>query len=454
MGRPLVRGLRTLPREGRLGILSVLLGGVGALASWIMIVALRFATDLFLGRGAGLSLLTVRAATQLRTVPPWAPAPWAVVVVCALGGLATGGLSRLLAPEASGDGTDRAVETFHDRKKSSRTPRRLPFVKMLVSVITIGSGGAGGREGPISHIASSLGGIVAETFSLEDAEKRTLYLVGIAAGLSAMFRSPLGAAFFAVEIPFATMAFQIDVLPYALLSAAVAYLLFGSVMGFAPLLPTALPAADMNTLPAVLLIAVASALLASFIPSLYQGIRAFWDRVPAAGYVKPALGGLVVGLLGVALPAVLGGGYGEMEVALRGGLGLGAGLIFLIVLGKLVANPMTIGSGGSGGMFAEILFIGIFFGLGLGMLASRLGLTCPPVLGALVGMAAVTSGCERTPWAALFMTVEITGAYDLLFLLLLAVLVSFSLQSFVTRRFRYAFLNSAQLRDHPERLLP
>lgn len=452
--RLLAERMQTLPHGLRLGVLSVLLGIFGALAAGVFLVVLRFATELLLGQGAGALPLTAREALRLQAAPPWSPAPWAVVAVCALGGLATGVLTHLLAPETAGDGTDRAVETFLDRGKTGRTSRRLPLVKMLVSAITIGSGGAAGREGPISHIASSLGGIVADVFSLEPAEKRILYLVGIAAGLSAMFRSPLGTAFFAVEIPFATMAFQIDALPYVLLSSAVSYLLFGSVVGFAPLLPAAVPPFAMAALPAVLVLAVASALLASLIPPLFHAIRVFWERVPAPGYVKPALGGLVVGLIGVGLPSILSGGYGEMEVALRGGLGLGAGLVFLIVLGKLVANPVTIGSGGSGGTFAEILFIGIFFGLGLGIVLSRLGLACPPVLGALVGMAAVASGCMRTPWAALFMTVEISGAYGLLFPLLLAVLVSFFLQSLVTRRFRHPYLNGAQSRAHPERLLP
>lgn len=438
----------------RLALVSVLLGLFGALATGVFLSLLRFVTRLFLGRGAGFLPLTARAARGLPTAPAWVPAPWAVIAICALGGLLTGLVTRYLAPEAAGDGTDRAVARFHDSVDEGRTPRRLPLVKMLASAITIGSGGAGGREGPISHISASLGGIVADVFALERSEKRTLYLVGIAAGLSAMFRSPLGAAFFAVEIPFATMTFQLDALPYALLAAVVSYLLFGSVEGFHPLLPAHVPVVGMSYLPALLSIAVAGALLATVLPPWFHAIRNFWARLPIPPVVKPALGGLVVGLLGVGLPQVLGGGYGEMELALRGGLGLSLALVFLICVGKCLAHPMTVGSGGSAGTFAEVLFIGIFFGLGCALLLERCGLPCPPVLGALAGMAAVPAGSVRVPWAALFMTIEISGAERLIFPLLLVVLVSFFLQTFLTRRFHHPYLNDAQSRAHPERLLP
>jgi CIC family chloride channel protein len=442
----------------RLVLLSLLLALVGAVAARAFFFLLRTVVAFAVARVPGTEggWLTVASAQKITHPPAWGPVFWILPLVTALGGLLVGVLTRWLAPEASGDGTDRVLEVFHETSRAeTRASARVPLVKMIASAITIGTGGAAAREGPISQISAGLAAVVSERLGLGEAERRILLLVGMAAGLSAMFKSPLGAAFFAVEVPFATLALQIDVLPYALLAATGSYLLMGWWMGFAPLLPAAAVGWNARELPAVLVIALLSGLLAAFIPSVFYRIRDVSKGLPIPSVLKPALGGLIVGALGLLLPQVLTGGYGEMELGLRGGLGLGVGVAFLLAGGKIVANALTVGSGGSGGTTAEMFFVGIFWGLGLAGLCPLVGLgPVPLALGALVGMASVCAGAVRVPFAALFFTLEISGDFRLLFPLTVAVFLAFFVQSALADRFRYAYLNGAQLRAHPERLLP
>src|SRR5699024_163239 len=137
-----------------------------------------------------------------------------------LGGLVAGLLIYWLAPETEGHGTDATLTAFHHN--NGRMRLRAPFVKIIASAITLGSGGSGGREGPTAQIASGVGAIAGSAFRLPDDERRLVILIGMAAGLSAIFKSPLGTAIFAVEILYSRMAFEGDALIYTLISAAVA----------------------------------------------------------------------------------------------------------------------------------------------------------------------------------------------------------------------------------------
>ncbi|EQD70508.1 Chloride channel, voltage gated, partial [mine drainage metagenome] len=377
-----------------------------------------------------------------------------IPLVTTLGGLVAGCLSQLIAPETEGDGSDNAIETFHHRGGHMRY--RVPFVKTLVSVITIGSGGSAGREGPTSQIASGLGAMIGGIFKLPESERRYLVLIGMAGGLAAIFRSPLGGAFFAVEILFSTMAFQADALPYTLLSASVAYALTGWFVGFGPLLP--LPRGTgfggFSELGWFVVLGILAGLFGVILPTIYYRIRGVFDALRLPMVVKPALGGLLVGLIGLVAPPLLSGGYGYMELALRGGLGMAAGILLLLSFGKLIATSFTIGSGGSGGVFAPMLFVGVFLGAALAALLKALGVPgISPTALALAGMAAVFAGVARVPLAALFMVIGMTQGHALIVPVTLAVIVSFWVQSNLSAKFRDQILYRSQRHD-PTQLSP
>ncbi len=158
---------------------------------------------------------------------------WLIPLATTLGGLVSGVLVYWLAPEAEGHGTDTAVKAFHFA--GGRLRYRIPLLKMIASAITIGSCGAAGREGPIALISAGVGSAHADLGRRTEEERRVLVLVGMAAGLSAIFRSPLGAAVFAIEVLYRDMEFEVRALLYALLAAVAAYTVNGPFVGWEPL---------------------------------------------------------------------------------------------------------------------------------------------------------------------------------------------------------------------------
>ncbi|EQD61385.1 Chloride channel, voltage gated [mine drainage metagenome] len=190
------------------------------------------------------------------------------------------------------------------------------------------------------------------------------------------------------------------------------------------------------------------------LPTIYYRIRGVFDALRLPMVVKPALGGLLVGLIGLVAPPLLSGGYGYMELALRGGLGMAAGILLLLSFGKLIATSFTIGSGGSGGVFAPMLFVGVFLGAALAALLKALGVPgISPTALALAGMAAVFAGVARVPLAALFMVIGMTQGHALIVPVTLAVVVSFWVQSNLSAKFRDQILYRSQRHD-PTQLSP
>src|SRR5690606_4621445 len=322
-----------------------------------------------------------------------------IPLVTTLGGLISGVLVFSLAPEAEGHGTDAAVKSYH-RAGGFLRPIVTPL-KMVASAITIGSGGAAGREGPTALIAAGIGSIYGTLRRRSDDERRLLLLIGMAAGLSAIFRTPIGAAILAVEVLYSESEFQADALLYTVLSSVVAYTLNGVIVGWEPIfdVPATLGIESAVQFLEFALLGVLGGLVAAILPSIFYGTRDLFQRVPVPPHIKPAIGGLLVGLMALELPQVLGGGYGWIQLAMDGQLS--AALLATLVFAKIVAMALTVGSGGSGGVFAPTLFSGAMLG---GVLASVFNQ--PPTAFVLVGMAAVFSGAARIPLATMFMVTE------------------------------------------------
>lgn len=312
-----------LDRTTRLILISVGLGVVGALGAQLFLLLLHL-TDTyvldFLGR---YHVITVAAAHSMGTPPePFTHWYWWVPIATTLGGLVAGVLIYSLAPETEGHGTDATLVAFH--RNNGRMRARAPFVKIIASAITIGSGGSGGREGPTAQIASGIGAIVGSLLKLSDEERRLVMLIGMAAGLSAIFKSPLGTAIFAVEILYSRMAFEGGALIYTLISAAVAYAITGAFSGYTPLF--LLPASQRVVQPTDLvwfaLLGILAGAIGALLPAVFYRIRDSFRALKIPVYLKPAIGGLAVGLIGIAVPPIIGGGYGYMQFVLQGGTGL------------------------------------------------------------------------------------------------------------------------------------
>ncbi len=424
--------------QKRLILDSLLLGVVGALAAQLFIFLLRLCQTIFLTWLAGYKPPELPQEGGVLQEMMGPHGLWLVPLATTLGGLLSGVLVYSLAPEAEGHGTDTVVRAFHRRRGFIRM--RVAPLKMIASAITIGSGGAAGREGPTALISAGLGSIYASAGHRTDEERRLLALIGMSAGLSAIFRSPIGTALFAIEVLYGGMELEGGALLYAMLASVVAYVLNGIFVGWQPLFYVSanLRAPVLSDYAWYGALGVASGLVATLLPVVFYGLRDLFHALPFLAHVKPALGGLGVGLLALEWPQVLGGGYGWIQQAIDGHLAVE--LLLILLFAKTFAFGLTVSSGGSGGVFAPSLYVGAMLG---GFLAGLFHQ--PPAPFVIIGMAAVFGGAARVPVATLLMVTEMTGGYQLLVPAALAVTLSYLAQVKLSTPFKYKSLYEAQV---------
>jgi chloride channel protein, CIC family len=369
--------------------------------------------------------------------------PWILVLLPGLGGLACGLLARL-APEIAGGGGDAMIDAFHHR--GGRIRPRVIGLKALASMFTLGTGGAGGREGPTMQIGGALGSLVARLLRVSARERRILLVAGVAAGISAVFRTPLGAALLAVEVLYKD-GFESDALIPSVLASVVSYSVIISIFGQSTLFARVprFPFHPEQLLLYGLLALLVAGLSAGFVAVFRRVQRLFQaSRLPL--WARPALGGLLLGAFAVPLIVLLGdhihqpgqglgllgGGYGAVQMAIAGSEWLPEGwtavaILAALTVAKLFASSLTIGSGGSAGDFAPCLAMGGMFGGAFGR-AAQLLLHDPsiqPGAFALVGMGAFYGGIAHVPLAALVLVCELAGNYDLLVPLMLTQGIAF-----------------------------
>ena len=425
--------------EPRLLAEAAVLGVVGALAAQLFTWVLRICEHFFLVWLAGYRPPALPAEGGVLKQVIGLHGLWLIPVATTLGGLISGLLVYNIAPEAEGHGTDTVVKAFHRTGGFIRA--RVAPLKLVASAITIGSGGSAGREGPTALIGAGVGSIYATTLGhRRDEERGLLVLMGMAAGLSAIFRSPIGAAFFAVEVLYGNMEFESGALLYTMLASIVAYGVNGFFVGWQPLFyfpPGQTPLHPLNYAWFCVL-GVASGLIATLLPVVFYRLRDAFRALPFPPSLNPAIGGLGVGLLALKFPQILGGGYGWIQEAIDGRLVVQ--LLGILLLLKILAFALTVSSGGSGGVFAPTLFVGAMLG---GFLSSLIHL--PPATFVVVGMVAVFGAAARVPIAALVMVTEMTGGYQLLPAAGFAVLLSYLIQTQLSSNLKYHSLYEAQV---------
>jgi CIC family chloride channel protein len=341
------------------------------------------ATAVIVGLGGGLGAVAFRWLINSFThiffdvMQNWLSfmGPAYVILVPAIGGLLVGPMIYFFAREAKGHGVPEVMEAIALR--GGRIRPVVVVVKSLASSLCIGSGGSVGREGPIVQIGSALGSTLGQTLKLSDERIRNLVACGAAAGIAATFNAPIAGVIFALEVilgEFSVRYFSTVVIS-SVTASVVGRIAFGDVPAF--VVPQYSLVSPWELLLYVLLGILAGLVALLFVRTLYwfEDISDAW-RFPE--YVKPAVGGLLVGVLGFYLPQVFGVGYEAMEDALLGKMLLGT--MGLLILAKVLATSLTIGSGGSGGVFAPSLFIGAMLGGAFGTLAHQ---TLPGITAAL-----------------------------------------------------------------------
>jgi chloride channel protein, CIC family len=416
------RRMRSLWRWIFLGVLIGVVSGFGAI---LFNFLLSRGTQFFMKDLMALLLPAELHETSLAGI---SLQRWMILWIPAFGGLLSGLIVFHFAPEAEGHGTDAMIESFHRKKGIFR--KRVPFVKTIASAITIGSGGSGGKEGPIAQIGSGFASFLASLLKTDERDRRIMLLAGAAGGIGAIFKAPMGAALFATEVLYRKPEFEFEAIIPSIFSSIVAYTVYTLYYGWETVfhIPSLVPIIT----PSELLLYTVFGGLCSLVGFIYiyffYGIRdRFFKPLALSRSLKPALGGLLVGGLAFFFPQVLGGGYDWIQSAIDGNLPIK--LMIGLAFAKIAATSFTISSGGSGGVFAPSLFIGAMLGGFYGTVCSHLfpDLLLNPSAFVLVGMGGFFAGVAKVPIASLILVAEMTGGYSLIVPLLIVSTISYLL---------------------------
>lgn len=402
-----------------LSILAVLIGVLGGYGAVLFRYSIIFFQTIFYGSGSEFILI----ADQL----PW----YTKICIPVVGGAIVGPIIYLLAREAKGHGVPEVMEAIALRDGFIRA--RVTIVKILASALSIGCGGSVGREGPIVQIGSALGSAVGQFLKISKSRLRILVGCGAAAGISATFNAPIAGVIFSLEIVLGE--FGVTTFSPLVLSSVVATAISRHHFGDAPAF-TILPVYEMVSPIELLfyaLLGIFVALVAlAFVITLYKTEDIF-NIIPIPDYLKPILGGLIMGGVIFFIPQVFGVGYGTIELALSGMLP--AWMLLSLILVKIFATSITIGGGMSGGIFAPSLFIGAmaggFFGIVMHFFFPET--TAPFGAYALVGMGGLVAAATHAPITAILIIFELTSQYTIILPLMITCIISTLLATYLRK---------------------
>ena len=391
-----------------LGLVLGVITGYGAVGCRAGINAIR---EFAFGSGGDITDLARQAS------------PWLVLLLPAIGGIFVAPMVFRWASEARGHGVPEVMEAI--ARRGARIRPRVSLVKAVASVITIGTGGSVGWEGPIIQIGSGLGSTAGQLIRAARRHMRILVACGAAAGIAATFNAPIAGVLFALEVFMGDLAL-VTFTPVVVASVAATSVAF---YHFGPHAILSVPRhiyklQSVGEIPLYALLGIVCAVGAVLFTRLLYLFEDVFEGIRIPDLMKPVVGGLAVGALGVALPDVLGVGYGTIAKTVEGNYPL----VFLagLFLAKLAASCLTLGSGGSGGIFAPSLVLGAVVGAGFGHLAH---MVFPSAIGlsgayAVVGMAALTAGTTHAPFAAILILFEMTDDYAIILPLMIACVIS------------------------------
>jgi len=358
-----------------------------------------------------------------------------ILIIPVLGGLIVGPIIYFFAPEAKGHGVPEVMQAI--LLKGGNIRPRVAFIKAIASSITIGTGGSVGREGPIIQIGSSLGSMIGQFLRVPSKRLKTLVGCGAAAGIAAAFNAPVAGALFAVEIilmDFAIAQFSPIVIS-SVIATVVSHTFEGKFVAF--IVPKYQLVSPQEIGFYFILGALAGLVSYLFIKLLYLCEDIFDNKIKYPEYVKPAMGGVLVGAIALLFPEIMGVGYDTINNALYGNMiwYMALALIFI----KIIATSVTLGSGGSGGIFAPSLFMGATLGFFFGNIVNYFfpNITASPGAYALVAMGGLVAGTTRAPITAIIIVFELTSDYNIILPLMVTCIISTILSSKLSRESIY-----------------
>jgi CIC family chloride channel protein len=412
-------------KQWRWPLLSIIVGIIAGLGAILFEESLRWTLKHFLSLSTGFQEPGVAASAEL-VASLGSLRSWLFLVVPTLGGLASGLIVFMVAPEAEGHGTDAMIDAFHRRGGYIR--KRVPLVKIAASAITIGSGGSAGKEGPIAQIGAGFGSFLASALRLNPKDRRILVLAGAAGGIGAIFHAPLGGALFAPEVLYRAAEFEFEAIMPCIISAIVASSIFDQYFGRQALFnPGPVDFQLIELLPYCLFGVVCAIVGFIYIKVFYGSRDYFFKKLPVPKILRPAVGGFLLGCVALLTPQIMDGGYGWVQAAMDGKIFWGT--MLLLVFMKILATSCTISSGGSGGVFGPSVFMGAMLGGAFGFAGQALApqYVIHPAAFVVVGIGGFFAGVAKVPISSIIMACEMCGNYKLLVPLMLVSTISYVL---------------------------
>jgi len=390
-------------------VAAVLIGILGAAGAILFRFSIRFFQQVF--------FQTDTPTISFLSALPW----WQKILMPVLGGLIVGPIVHFIAREVRGSGIPDVMEAV--ARKGGMIRPRVVLAKMCAAAVTIGSGGSAGREGPIVQIGSAIGSTIGQVLSVSARRMRTFVACGAAAGIAATFNAPIAGALFSLEVILGDLA--VANIGHIVISSVVATLISRHYLGDSPafVVPEYTFISPYEFIPYTLVGILAGLISVLFIIANY-GTQDLFDRIKIPPYLKPALGGFGVGIIALWLPQICGVGYESISHAIWGQKAWW--LLAILIFAKIIATSLTLGSGGSGGIFAPSLFMGAMLGSLVGKEAHMIypSLTADAGAYALVGMGALVSGTSHAPISAILIIFELTNDYHIIPPLMVACIIS------------------------------
>jgi chloride channel protein, CIC family len=431
-----------------IGFILGIVAGLGAIA---LFLSVELFTGLFLEIGTGYTPPLPGGFQANFTYTLLIEKPWLIPIITGLGGLLVGLITTKFSPESEGHGTDAVIDAYHH--KSGNIRARVPLVKAITSSITIGSGGSGGTEGPAGQIAAGFGSLIGKLFKLNEDERRIAVAAGLGAGIGSIFKIPLGGAVFSAEV-FYRRDFEVRALIPGLVASVTGYTVFGFVFGWDRLFTIPLDLVKYTNPISLLLYALVGLISAGvsvgYVKTFYA-VSDFFSKIQVPKYLKPAMGGVLVGIIGIVFPQILGTSYGWLQIAIsKDYVVFPLAMIGSVIILKILATSLTIGSGGSAGVFGPSMVIGGLLGAFIGTAFHLLGLfTWIDVSSVIiVAMVSFFGATAKTPISSIIMGSELTGGYALLAPMMLATFIAYIMSGQHNSIFRNQVLNRSDSPAH------
>lgn len=397
-------------------VLGVVIGVISGLGAVVFYIGLCYTGQFLLGHLAQYQTPTPAGEGGNRGSSSF-QRPWAIPLLTTAGALLSALIVTKLAPEATGHGTDEAIEAVHTDPRAIRF--RAVLVKMVSSALTIGSGGSAGREGPTAQISAGFCSLLTRRLHLSDEDGRIAVSLGIGAGIGAIFAAPLGGAVLAASMPYRDD-FDYRCLLPGFITSGTAYAVLGAFLGFDPLfgyIDAEYRFERAWPLLWFLVLGLGAALVGYLYAECFHFAVSVTHRLRIGPIFKPAIGGLLVGLLALLIPQILSSGYGWAQLAAARDtlLHIPLWIVLVLPIAKIVATSLSIGTGGSGGLFGPGIVIGAFVGAAiwrLGDLLNLPGIPHEPGVFVVVGMMACFGSVARAPLAVMIMVAEMTGSFS------------------------------------------